>query len=230
MKIKLFFFFLLFAFRMSGIYGQLAIDVGYMGSTFSSNKFRPIIKAFNSYLPNSSKAMKKMNYMNGLHFSISSTQLPVNIYAEYNGTFVSLSGKRLINSSNNQYNYIFNYSDNAVGAGLLSGNANIVKVGASLLYNFVSIKQYTTDNSRRLLLKGDNYLSFKPYFDFRLGAEEDRVNASLRLFANIPLKKTDISGISTAMDPENRAGLDQSDLNQKLTTFGISFILHNKRY
>jgi len=230
MKFKIIIFLFILLGPMSVIHGQVAIDVGYIGSSFLNNKFRPIIKAFNSYLPNSSKAMKKMNYMNGLHFSISSTNLPVNIYAEYNGTYVSLSGKRLINSANSQYNYILNYSNNAVGPGIIIGNTSLFKVGASLLYNFVSIKQYTTDDRKRILLKGDNFLSFKPYFDFRLGAEEDRVNASLRLFANIPLKKTDISGISTAMDPENRAGLDPSDLNQKLTTFGISFILHNKRY
>jgi len=103
-------------------------------------------------------------------------------------------------------------------------------IGSSLLYNFMSFKNYTSDNNKREVLKKHQVISIKPFFDIIMGHESDRVNASLRFYANIPLGKTDISNVYRTLDPEGRAGLSQGELNTRMTTLGISIILHNKRF
>jgi len=209
---------------------QFSIDVGYFGSTLVPNNIRPVIQAFNSYLPDNARAMKRMNYMNGFSFGFSSTGNPTNLMFEYNGSFASLSAKRLVNANNGQYNYIFNYSTHAVGPGFNVEAGKRLLIGGSVLYNFLSFKNYTSDNNSRQVIKKQQLISLKPFFDIVLGQQNDRVNASLRFFANIPLKKTDISNVYNTLDPENRAALTSEQLNTRMTTLGVSLILHNKRY
>lgn len=210
--------------------GQVSIDVGYTGSTYAPNKIRPIIESFNSYLPDNARRMKTLNYMNGLYFGISSSELPVNINIEYNGTYASVSAKRLIATDGAQYNYIFNNSNHAVGGGLIFDAGKRLKLGGALLYNFLSFKKLTTNDDKRLILKNAKSISVKPYLDINLGDEDDRVFASLRLFGNLLFSKTDITNVYNTMDPEGRTGYDASDLNPKLNSYGISLILHNRRY
>lgn len=217
-------------FFSSHLAGQISIDVGYTGSAFLPNKFRPIISSFNSYLPDNARKMKTLNYMNGLYFGISSSELPVNINIEYNGTYASISAKRLIASDGSQYNYIFNHSNNAIGGGLIFDSGKRLKLGGALLYNFMSFKKLTTNDDKRLILKNAQSISVKPYLDISLGDESDRVNASLRLFGNFLFSKTDITNVYNALDPEGRTAYDSNDLKTKLNTYGITLILHNRRY
>lgn len=213
----------------AGAQAQFVIDVGYTGSTLLPNPVRPVIRAFNTYLPDNARPMKRMYYINGFHFGLGTVDQPLNVTLEYNGTFSSLGAKRLVNSANAQYNYILNFSGNAVGPGFNFEAGKRLNIGLAALYNFYSFKKYTTDNSQRVEMARQRVISLKPFFDINMGSREDRVNAVLRFFGNFPLKKADISNVYTTMDPEGRAGLADEDLHARLNNVGISLIIHKRR-
>lgn len=208
--------------------GQFAIDVGYSGSTIINNPLRPIIKAYNSYLPEKARKMRRMYYLNSIHAGIGMVDQPVNFNLEYDGTFSSNIAKRLQHVGGTEYNYILNYSVNAFGPSFNFALGERLNLGAAGLYNFVSIKDYYSDNKERTTLASAKIISIKPFFDVNLGSGESRVTTSLRFFANLPFKTMDIKNVYTKLDPEGRAGLKDEDLNPKFTSVGISLIIHNR--
>jgi len=214
-------------FNFGSANAQFSIDVGYTGSTIINNPLSKIIRSYNSYLADGAKSMKRMHYLNGLHVAFGSINNPVNWSVEYNGTFSSLSAKKLLNASHAEYNYILNFSVHACGPSLSFALGDPVNLGVTALYNWYSIKDYRTDNSQRSHLASGKSVSFKPFVEIDFGADVDRITSTLRFFANIPMKPLDVQQVYSVMDPEGKSDLKNPPV-YKLTSVGVSIILHNK--
>lgn len=204
-------------------FGQLSIDVGYMGNSFLKNEFRTPINSFNDNLPADAGKMSRFNYLNGIHVGVSTDAHPVIFGVEYNGVIASAAAKNLENTAGTKYKYVLNYSVNGGGLaiGALMGKFSI---GTTGLYNFYNIKQFNTiDNERISLAKGQG-ISLKPWVGFRVGDSDERLNGAFRIFVNYPLYNIDMNSLYQELNPGSQGGPQW-----KATTFGFTFILINRR-
>ncbi|MBK9211922.1 MAG: hypothetical protein IPO14_02910 [Saprospiraceae bacterium] len=204
------------------IWSQIAMTVGYHYSAGKFDALNELIDRSNTKYNPSNKAWSSLKGMNGLSLGLKYRYGSFGLNGGWRYLFSIKSAKGIVETGTSNYDWQWNFQNNAYNLGLEGFISNYFSLGFDILWDGYRIKSKRSNQGSSEILWKDNIRSSTIYGSLNIPGTEI-ISMSIRPFVQIPITKVSMDGLATQL------GLESSSTIPKFNsmTYGISIIFNN---